>query len=717
MDATAQTTAQGRSAPGGPGPGPRRSLDDEVQYVKGVGPSFAAVLGKLGIRTAGDLLRHIPRRYEDRTHFRRIGDLRPGEQATVRGKVVAVETSASNRRNLAISRVVLDDGTGVAQLIFFGQPYLQKVFDKLASGGRSIVVYGLAKRAGFGPIEIERAEWEELADEGDGLSTNRIVPIYPATEGIGQQRLRRIIDSVLKSHLSAVEEVLPGEVVAAHGLCDPHYAYRNVHYPESWEAIDRAHRRLVFEEFFLLQLGLARRRASNRVEAHGPVFRVDPQRFHRDLAQILPFELTKAQKRAVDDVIADVTSGRAMNRLIQGDVGSGKTVVALAAMLLAVENGYQAALMAPTEILAQQHAIVLRRLLEPLALDVELAVGGRGARQREALLKRVASGASRIVVGTHALIEEDVVFDRLGLAVIDEQHRFGVLQRQALYRKAERPHVLIMTATPIPRTLTLTIYGDLDTTVIDELPPGRKPIKTHWKPKREAPAVYAAMRRLLDQGRQAYIVCPLVEESEKLQVQAATQLAERVRKEILPGYRIGLLHGQMRPDEKDEAMRQFKAHEIDVLVSTTVIEVGVDVPNACVMVVEDADRFGLAQLHQLRGRVGRGEHASFCILLADPKTEDGAARMMAMVETQDGFRIAEEDLRLRGPGEFFGTRQSGLPEFSFGDILRDFALMDEARRAAFAMVEADPNLSRPEAAALRRALARSRFGFELVHVS
>lgn len=716
MDATAQKPVRSGAPHEAPGRGGSRSLDDEVQFVKGVGPSLATVLGKIGIFTAGDLLRHIPRRYEDRTQFRRICDLRPGDQATILGRVVAVETSATNRRNLAITRVALDDGSGVAYLVFFGQPYQQKTFDRLADGGRSVVVYGWAKRVGFGPIEIERAEWEEFAEEGDSLSTGRIVPVYPATEGVGQKRLRKVADAVLTSHLGAVEEVLPAEIVRTHRLAECRFAYRSVHFPESWEAIEKARHRLVFEEFFLLQVGLARRRAANRGEAIGHAFRVDRERYQGDLARILPFELTSAQKRAVDDIVGDVTSGRAMNRLIQGDVGSGKTVVALAAMLLTVENGYQAAPMAPTEILAQQHAIVLRRLVEPLGLEVDLAVGGRGTRSRANVMERLAGGDSRIVVGTHALIEDDVVFDRLGLAVVDEQHRFGVLQRQALYRKAERPHVLIMTATPIPRTLTLTIYGDLDTTIIGELPPGRKPIKTHWKRKNEAPSVYQAMRRLLDQGRQAYIVCPLVEESEKLQVQAATKLADRIRSDVLPDYRIGLLHGQMRPDEKDEAMRQFKAHETDVLVSTTVIEVGVDVPNACVMVVEDADRFGLAQLHQLRGRVGRGEHASFCVLLADPKTDDGIARMTAMVDTQDGFRIAEEDLRLRGPGEFFGTKQSGLPEFSFGDILRDFATMDEARRAAFELVERDPNLARAEHEPLRRALGRSRFGFDLVHV-
>jgi ATP-dependent DNA helicase RecG len=386
-------------------------------------------------------------------------------------------------------------------------------------------------------------------------------------------------------------------------------------------------------------------------------------------------------------------------------------------MLLAVKNGYQAALMAPTEILAQQHSIVFQQLLEPAGIPVKLATGSLSAKGKQSLRDELAAGDAPIVVGTHALIQEGVEFRNLGVVVIDEQHRFGVLQRQALHRKGERPHVLVMTATPIPRTLTMTIYGDLDTSIIDELPPGRKPIKTHWKRRAEAGSVYAAMQRLLQEGRQAYVVCPLVEESEKLQVKAATQLAEHVQKDLLPQFRVGLLHGQMKPAEKDDVMRRFKAHELDVLVATTVIEVGIDVPNASVMVIEDADRFGLAQLHQLRGRVGRGEHASFCILLADARNEDARARMQVMVETQDGFRIAEEDLKLRGPGEFLGTRQSGLPEFAFGDIVNDAAIMSEARAAAFRMVDADPNLSRPGHEALRRQVEKGRFGFELIQVS
>jgi ATP-dependent DNA helicase RecG len=692
------------------------SLEDEIQYVKGVGSSAAQILGKMNIRTVGDLLRHIPRRYEDRTRFRRIADLTPGEAATIQGRVLGAENVPTNRKNFLLTKVLIGDESAVAQIVFFQQPFLLRQFAEMARTRRTVVVYGIPKRSPFGPVEMERAEWEEVSEEGDGLSTNRIVPVYPATEGLTQKRLRKMVDAVLASHLPVVKEVLPPGVVLSHRLLDPQTAFRNIHFPADMGMLSAARRRLVFEEFFLSQVGLARRRAANAHEAAGHRIAISTGRLHEDLKRILPFELTGAQRRAIEEIAADMASGRAMNRLVQGDVGSGKTAVAIAAICMAVEGGYQAALMAPTEILAQQHAIVLKRLLEPAGITVDLATGSLTARETQTVRGRLMYGVTQVAVGTHALIQEGIEFKKLGLVVVDEQHRFGVLQRQALHHKGDRPHVLVMTATPIPRTLTMTVYGDLDTSIINELPPGRKPIKTHWKRRSEAGSVYVAAQRLLGEGRQVYVVCPLVEESDKLQVKAATQLAEHIQRDVFPQYRVGLLHGQMKSDEKDDVMRRFKAHELDVLVSTTVIEVGIDVPNASVIVIEDADRFGLAQLHQLRGRVGRGQHASFCILLADPKSEDGIARMGIMVETQDGFKIAEEDLRLRGPGEFFGTKQSGLPEFFIGDVLRDVELMDETRRAAFSLVEGDTNLARPEHQALRQALEKSRLGFELVHV-
>ena len=690
-------------------------LRDPLQYLKGVGPQVAAALGKIGLNTVGDLLRHVPRRWEDRTHFRHVADVVNGEMVTVSGVVIAATTKYPKPR-ISITEALLDDGGAALKLVWFNQPYLEKTFRALAAARKTLVVYGQARRSGW-TLEIQNPEWEELGEEGDTLGANRIVPVYPATEGVRQTRLRKMVWEVLQTYLPLVEEVLPPDVLLRHRLVSVRTAVRNVHFPEGQADLEAARRRLIFEEFFTLQTLLALRRRANSHETTGAVFQIDAERLQADLGRIVPFTLTGAQQRAIREIGEDLSSGRAMNRLLQGDVGSGKTMVALASILMAVENGYQAALMAPTEILAQQHALVLRRLLEPLGLAVELALGSLTEKEKRGVRERLLGGQSRVAVGTHALIQEGVDFAKLGLVIIDEQHRFGVLQRQALAKKGPRPHILVMTATPIPRTLTLTLYGDLDVSILDEMPPGRKTIATHWKTQDKRPQVYAAAQRLLLEGRQVYIVCPLVEESEKLQAKSATQLSEHIAQDVFPQYRVGLLHGQMKADEKDTVMARFKAHALDILVATTVIEVGIDVANASVIIIEDADRFGLAQLHQLRGRVGRGEHASFCILMAEPKTEEGRARMEVMTQTGDGFKIAEEDLRLRGPGEFYGTKQSGVPELVFGDLLHDMDILLETRETAFALVDGDPCLSQPANQPLRRALERTRMGFELIGVS
>ncbi len=689
--------------------------DAPLQFLKGVGPQGALALGKLNLRTVGDLLRHYPRRWEDRSNFQRVADVQNGEFVSLCGIVIAVSTAYPKPR-MALTKVLVDDDGAALTLTWFNQPYLEKTFLALKAARRPIVVYGQARRSGWS-LEIQNPEWEEIGEDDATFSTNRIVPIYPATEGVRQTRLRKLVDAALQACLDEIEETLPPDVLLRHRLVGAQNALRQIHFPDSLPELDAARRRLIFEEFFTLQTLLALRRRASSHDARGLSFTVSPERLRDDLKQIVPFALTRAQQRAIDEIGADLSSGRAMNRLLQGDVGSGKTMVALAAMLMAVENGYQAAIMAPTEILAQQHAIVFRRLLEPLGLSVELATGSRGAKDKAGVRERLAGGQSHVAVGTHALIQEGVEFAKLGLVIIDEQHRFGVLQRQALAKKGQRPHILVMTATPIPRTLTLTLYGDLDVSVLDELPPGRKPIATHWKTQDKRSQVYAGAQRFLSEGRQVYVVCPLIEESEKLQAKSATQLSEHIANEVFPQYRVGLLHGQMKPDEKDAVMARFNAHDLDILVSTTVIEVGIDVPNASVIIIEDADRFGLAQLHQLRGRVGRGQHASFCVLMAEPKTEDGRARMAVMTETGDGFKIAEEDLRLRGPGEFYGTKQSGLPEMTIADILRDMDVLLETRETAFALVEADPKLARAENQPLRRSLERSKLGFELITVS
>lgn len=695
-----------------------RNLSDEVQYLKGVGPQGAELLAKMGITTVWDLLRHLPRRYEDRAKFRLIAELQPGEFATIRAKVIGVENSQSRQRRMNITKVTMSDDTGSIHLVFFQQPYLLRQFQKWSTTRSELIVYGLVKEGfNWGLLEMERAEWEEASDTLDSLSSNRIVPIYPSTEGLTQKRLRGAMDCALKRYSEHIRDVLPADVVSQKRLLSSAAAYANIHFPESEAMRCAARERLVFEEFFLLQLSLARKRVNYANDHPGIRFEVSEDKLLADLKRIAPFNLTNAQLRAVRDIAKDVTGGVAMNRLLQGDVGSGKTIVALAAMLMAMENGYQSAIMAPTEILAQQHAIVFQRMLDSCGITVDLAIGSLPARLKEDVRNRIRGGVTHIAVGTQALIQEGIRFHNLGMVVIDEQHRFGVLQRQALHQKGNSPHILVMTATPIPRTLTMTLYGDLDVSVISELPPGRKPIKTHWKRKLQAESVYGSASQFIDKGRQVYVVCPLVEESEKLQAKAATRLEEQLKSTVFSRYRVGLLHGQMRSEEKDSVMRDFKDGRLDVLVATTVIEVGIDVPNATVMIIEDADRFGLSQLHQLRGRVGRGTHSSYCILLADPKTDDGVSRMRVMTETNDGFRIAEEDLNLRGPGEFLGTRQSGVPEFRFGNLLTDREIMEEAKRMAFDLILSDPNLDRPEHIGLKSEIKRNRQAFELMHVS
>ena len=710
-----------------------RTLDTEVQYVKGVGPRIAGMLVKLNINTAGDLLHHFPRRYEDRTHFGRIASLQHGETATIRGTVLGAD-NVQTRGRLVLTKVVVDDGSGSIVLTWFNQKFRKEQFTKLR--GQEIVAYGTVQAGRWG-VEIASPEVELFSEQADPLSTGRVVPIYPLTEGVFQISMRKIISGALELYVPLVEETLPEELRNRLDLMDAHDAIRNIHFPESDAALEAARKRLVFEELFVLQLALAMRKRGIEAPGQGIAFNI-PTDLKEQLRKILPFELTGAQKKVIKEIANDMAKPQCMNRLLQGDVGSGKTAVALAVMLIAAANGYQAALMAPTEILAEQHYMGISRLLgdqDLMGIRVDLLTGSLRSAHRRQVNERIASGQTQIIIGTHALIQEGVEFRKLGLVIVDEQHRFGVMQRAALMEKGQPatdippgilpggmspvggPDVLVMTATPIPRTLTLTVYGDLDVSIIDELPPGRKPIKTHWKQIGERRKVYAALRSLIDQGRQAYVVCPLIEESDKLQVQAATELAEFLQTEVFPDLKIGLLHGGMKSDDKDAVMSGFRNGEVHVLVSTTVIEVGVDVANATVMVIEDADRFGLAQLHQLRGRVGRGDEQSYCVMICEGNNQDSIKRMTTMSSTNDGFVIAEKDLELRGPGEFYGTKQSGMPELTLADILHDIPILELARKEAFAIIDKDPNLSAEAFARLRRDLLKKYETFELVTVS
>ncbi|MBN1918880.1 MAG: ATP-dependent DNA helicase RecG [Verrucomicrobia bacterium] len=684
-------------------------LDEPIQQVKGVGPARARLLDRLGIRTVRDALWHCPRAYNDRRTIMPIGRCADGEHATVTGTITSVRRKRYTWRRSVVT-VKLDDGTGALALVWFNQPYLRDQFKR----GERLVAAGAVKTGSNDELQIVQPEWEQLGDDAeapddDAIHLRRIVPVYPLTEGLPQKVFRRLMFGLVHN-TGALPDPLPPELRAAHGLPAFDGAIREVHFPTSFEAIQAARRRLIFEEFFVLQLGVAiRRRTITQFQ------KPRPERTRCLAAQFLerlPFELTAAQRRVLDEIERDLARPSPMNRLLQGDVGSGKTVVAIAAALHACDAGRQAAIMAPTEVLAHQHAGKLAQFLDGLPLRIALLVGGMPARERRPLHEAIRSGAIDVVVGTHALFQERVTFKQLGLVVIDEQHKFGVMQRLRLLKKAEHPDVLALSATPIPRTLSLTLYGDMDVSVLDELPPNRHPIATRWLRNSKLPQAFALVQRELDAGRQAYVVYPIINENPELELKAAKEMHAHLRRDVFRGRRVGLLYGPMPADEKDGVMQCFARGELDVLVSTTVIEVGVDVPNATVMLVENAGRFGLAQLHQLRGRVGRGAHKSTCLLVDNPKTDTGRERLRIIESTSDGFRLAEEDLRMRGCGEFFGTRQSGLPELRLGDPLRDMELMQLARDEARRVVDGDLPIS-DEVRALLRAELRRRYAGRL----
>ena len=626
-------------------------LNKEIQFVKGIGPKRAEKLHKLNIFTLKDLIYYFPRQYEDRSKVKKINQLENEEKVTIKGVITRME-SYSPKKGMNIIRMDMRDDTGYIKLSFFNQEYIKRAF----KSGDSIVVFGKVKIENnfkeFVPIEIEHYSSKPQ-------SNCKIEPVYPLTYGLSNKELQGIIRSVLTKEEFKVKEYLPTYILEKYKLCGIDFAVRNIHSPSNKEALKIALYRLVFEEFLILQLGLFY--FKNGVnESSGIEFKENEKL--NDIIESLPFKLTKAQNRALSEITQDMTSSKVMNRLVQGDVGSGKTVVALLALASAVLNGYQGALMAPTEILASQHYDSFKEILERFNIKSELLVGSLTKKQKEKVLEKVKNQEVDILIGTHALIEDKVEFKNLGIVITDEQHRFGVRQRGRLSNKGDSPDIIVMTATPIPRTLALILYGDLDISIIDELPPGRQPIETiAIEHKRRNEAYENLVRSEVQKGRQVYVVCPLVEESEKIEATAASELVEELKREFFSDLRVGLLHGKMRPAEKDAIMDDFKNKKLDILVSTTVIEVGVNVPNATLMIIENAERFGLAQLHQLRGRVGRGNHKSYCILIYNSKTEVCKERMAIMEETTDGFKISQKDLEIRGPGEFFGTRQHGLP--------------------------------------------------------
>jgi ATP-dependent DNA helicase RecG len=680
--------------------------DVHVQFVKGVGPKLAAVLNKLGINTVAQLLRHYPRRHLDFQNRLLIRDLEEGQEVSIFGMIRSVNAFQSRNRNMSIMTVVISDNTGIITIVKFvggkSNKYLLDRYKAQYPKGAQVLASGIVERDQYkGNLTLKNSEVEILGLVSDGeedqqasLHAGRLVPVYPLTDGLSLRYLRTVMHNALEAYSQHIVDPLPKALRSELNLLELTEALRGIHFPDTVEIKDAARRRLVFDELFGIQLQLAHRRYKfDQENQNALALTVAEDGLVTKLIESLPFKLTGAQERVFAEIARDLSSAKPMHRLVQGDVGSGKTVVALLACLIAIDNKFQAAMMAPTEILAEQHYRQFQRLLTPLGLRCALVLGKQGVKERRAVRQDIVSGQVHIAVGTHALLEDDVEFQNLGLIVIDEQHRFGVKQRARLKAKSLNPELLTMTATPIPRTLAMTMHGDLDVSEIDELPPGRKPIKTRACTPSQRGKVWEFIVSEIEKGRQAYIVFPLIDESESLSAKAATKEFEKLKEEF-PNLRFGLMHGKLKSEQKDEEMDKFRKGEYDVLVSTTVIEVGVDVPNSSVMMIENADRFGLAQLHQLRGRVGRGADQSYCFLVSDMKSPTTRERLEIMTLTNDGFVVAEKDLELRGPGEFLGYRQSGLPDLILADLVKDASILEEARNTAIAVVRNDPELTK-----------------------
>ncbi len=665
-----------------------KELLQSVRVLRGMGEKRAKSMEKLEIRTLFDLISYFPRDYEDRTQIKKISALTPDEAACVCATVLTPPELRHIRRGMDITQVRAGDESGTITLTFFNQNYIKTAL----LPGETYVFYGKPVKNAWG-IALQNPEFEH---EGERRKTGRIVPVYGLTAGISQNMLAMYVRDALARALPLLVDPIPEQYRVRAELAHQRFAYRNIHYPANANALAVARRRLIFEELLIFSIGLERLRRRRAPLSGIAMEPVSLAPFY----EALPFRLTGAQTRAIEDALRDMCAARPMNRLVQGDVGSGKTMVAAACAYFTAQNGYQTALMAPTEILAAQHMETLAPLLERLGLRLALLLGSTPAAKKRAIKAALAAGEIDIVIGTHALLSEDVAFHKLGLVITDEQHRFGVSQRARLTAKGAHPHLLVMSATPIPRTLALILYGDLDVSIIDELPPGRQTIRTVTVSERKRKAAYSFMAGELQKGRQIYIVCPLVQENEALDIKSAEEYAARLAREVFPSVRVAVLHGKMKPREKEAVMHAFAENEIQILVATTVIEVGVNVPNATVMAVENAERFGLSQLHQLRGRVGRGKHQSYCLLFSDARGEVARERLSVLCQTNDGFRISEEDLRLRGPGDFFGTKQHGVPELRVADLARDLSILREAQTAAAEILNGDPSLDRPEHAEL-----------------